>query len=79
MAKQSQFDAAGSKQSVGPNLIVGGPSGPGSYPTTPDRTLVRMADPRIENAMIPSRNKVGTNNRNGKPDLIRAEEGTGRH
>lgn len=71
------FKAAGSQQSVGPNLIINGPPAPGSYAFTPDRSLVRMADPRIEDQIVPSRARAGEGNRNGKPDLMAAEEGTG--
>lgn len=75
--RMSVYDRAGSKEPVGPNLVIDGPPAPGSYPTTPDRSLVRMADPRIEDQIVPSRQKVGVGNRNGKPDLKVAEEGTG--
>jgi hypothetical protein len=65
-------------QTVGPNHQVGGPSGPGSYPTTPDRTLVRQSDPRIEDPVVPKRLYPGPGSSPGGALLASKEEGTGR-
>lgn len=62
---------------TGPNLISDGPTGVGARPDLPRRSLVRMADPRIEDALIPARVK-GVDAVNGKPRLMGAENGTGR-
>ena len=64
-------------QSVGPNHIVGGPPAPGSYQSTPDRTLVRMTDPRIEDPMIPGKD-LGPGRSPGGPQLAAATLGSGR-
>lgn len=64
-------------QNVGPNLIIDGPPAPGSYPTTPDRSLVRTADPRIEDPTIPTPQYKFVDAVDAKPRLLAAENGTG--
>lgn len=61
----------------GPNLVVDGPAAPGSYPNTPDRSLVRTADPRIEDPTIPTPVYKFVDAVDAKPRLNRAEDGTG--
>ena len=65
-------------QNIGPKKIVGGPSGAGSYPDTPERTLVKMTDPHIENPIIPPRLYPGPDSTDGKASLVSAEAGSGR-
>lgn len=75
----SEFFSAGSRQAVGPNLIIDGPPAPGSYSSTPDRSLVRTADPRIEDQVVPDRTYPGQDSRPGKALLAACEEGTSKY
>lgn len=61
----------------GPKKVGGGPFKPGSRPDFPDRVVVRMADPRIEDFITPER-IVGVDNTPAKDKLEMAENGTGR-
>lgn len=75
--RENEFVRAGSQQAVGPHMIIDGPPAPGSYPWSPDRSLVRTADPRITDQIVPSRIYRGQGSTDGKPTLEACEEGTG--
>lgn len=59
-------------------VIAGGPTAPGSYPSTPLRITVRTADPHIEQYNTPAQLPGGVNAKASKPLLQAAENGTGR-